>query len=410
MKTVLFAPETINIAETTRMVEIAKLCKGRYNCVFVGYSDEYSYIIDKAGFTFIPLKPWLTKEKIEHLWKVDRMESFADPFTEKELEERVESEIEVMTRLGVSAVIMGFTLSFAISARVTKTPLIYVMPFPLTQPFLEHNLATVPDAFYRGIVKLIPEKWLNTIINRWFLNTTLWIKPFRKVCEKHHIKPIRKLAELYQGDFNMITDLPELTGVPTLPANWFYVGFMFARLDEKIPDIVYQIPDDKPLIYCSMGSSANRSVLKMVIEAFSDIDCYVISPMKKHLDEMQITVPENVYVTDWLPAHLVNPMARIAIIHGGQDTVQTAVSSGTPFIGIGLQPEQESNIDLIVKQGSARRIRKYELNKKRLKNEIELLLKDENAFKRAKELSEYLKIHNGPEIILKHLTEILQKE
>jgi hypothetical protein len=38
MKTVLFSPETINIAETTRMVEIAKLVKDRHNCVFTGYA------------------------------------------------------------------------------------------------------------------------------------------------------------------------------------------------------------------------------------------------------------------------------------------------------------------------------------------------------------------------------------
>lgn len=174
MKTVLFAPETINIAETTRMVEIAKLVKDRYNCVFVGYSDEYSYIITNSGFEFISLKPWLTKEKTEHLWKVDRMESFADPFTEEELEQRVRSEIEVIGRLHASAVIMGFTLSFAVSARVCKIPLIYVMPFPLTEPFLRDNLATIPDDFYRGVLKLFPEKWFRRLINKWFLNTKLW--------------------------------------------------------------------------------------------------------------------------------------------------------------------------------------------------------------------------------------------
>lgn len=407
MKTILFAPETINIAETTRMVEIAKLLRDKYDCIFAGYSDEYSGIIKNAGFEFIPLKPWLTKEKTEHLWRVDRMESFADPFTESELEERVKSEIEAIKNNNVSAVIMGFTLSFAISARVCKTPLIYFMPFPLTEPFLRNNLANVPDDFYRGPVKIIPEKWLTGIINNWFLNTKLWIKPFKRICFKYGIKPINRLVELYQGDFNMITDIPELTGVPNLPDNWFYVGFIFAKLDEKIPDIIKTIPQDKPLIYCSMGSSANKDILKQVIQAFSSIDCYVISPMKKHLDEMKLTIPKNVYVTDWLPAHIVNPMAKIAVIHGGQGTVQTAVTSGTPFIGIGLQPEQESNIELIVKQGSARRIRKYEFSAKVLKKEIESLLDDKIAFEKAKRLSEYVKKYNGNELIVKHITNII---
>ena len=407
MKTVLFAPETINIAETTRMVEIAKLVKDRYNCVFVGYSDEYSYIITNSGFEFISLKPWLTKEKTEHLWKVDRMESFADPFTEEELEQRVRSEIEVIGRLHASAVIMGFTLSFAVSARVCKIPLIYVMPFPLTEPFLRNNLATIPDDFYRGVLKLFPEKWFRRLINKWFLNTKLWIRPFNKICKKYSIIPIKRLVELYQGDYNLITDIPELTGVINLPQNWHYVGFMYAKLEGEIPEIINMIPKDKPLIYCSMGSSANKDVLRKIIEAFADIECYVISPMKKHLDEMNIKVPPNVYVTDWLPAHLVNPIAKIAVIHGGQGTVQTAVASGTPFIGIGLQPEQESNIELIVLQGSARRIRKHELTAKKLKHEIDILLKDDKAFEIAKQLSTFVKKYNGEELASKQIINII---
>ena len=93
MKTLIFAPETLNIAETTRMLEIAKETRGEFHCIFFGYSDVFSHLIEEAGFEFRRMSPWLTKEKIEHIWKVDRMESFADPFTESELRERVANEI-----------------------------------------------------------------------------------------------------------------------------------------------------------------------------------------------------------------------------------------------------------------------------------------------------------------------------
>ena len=32
----LFAPETFNIAETTRMIEVAKACRERFEPVFMG--------------------------------------------------------------------------------------------------------------------------------------------------------------------------------------------------------------------------------------------------------------------------------------------------------------------------------------------------------------------------------------
>lgn len=38
MKTLLFAPETFNLAETTRMIEVAKACQSQATCIFMGYS------------------------------------------------------------------------------------------------------------------------------------------------------------------------------------------------------------------------------------------------------------------------------------------------------------------------------------------------------------------------------------
>ena len=40
----------------------------------------------------------MTKEKTEPLWQVDRMESFSDPFTEVELDERLQHEIGIINK------------------------------------------------------------------------------------------------------------------------------------------------------------------------------------------------------------------------------------------------------------------------------------------------------------------------
>ncbi|MBK9210605.1 MAG: hypothetical protein IPL71_20930 [Anaerolineales bacterium] len=166
MKTLVFAPETLNIAETTRMIEIANASRDNFRCVFFGYSDLYSNLIEQAGFEFRRMSPWLTKEKIEHLWKVDRMESFADPFTEAELRQRVESEVTLYEELNPSSVVIGFTLSVIISARVARVPLVYVMPFPLTRPFLDANLSTWPDEFDYSIFRIFPVSfWIGSQIN-----------------------------------------------------------------------------------------------------------------------------------------------------------------------------------------------------------------------------------------------------
>jgi len=44
-------------------------------------------------------------------------------------------------------------------------------------------------------------------------------------------------------------------------------------------------------------------------------------------------------------------MADLSVIHGGIGTVMTACLSGTPVVGVGMQPEQEVNLECLVRKG-----------------------------------------------------------
>lgn len=395
MRTLLFAPETINIAETTRMIEIAKHLRGDFRCVFFGYADTFSALIEQEGFEFRRLQPWLTPKKVEHLWKVDRMESFADPFTDVELLQRVASERAVYAELRPAAVVIGFTLSVCLSARSAGVPLVYVMPFPLTRPFLSAGLAEWPDAFDFPLLNWIPKSARDRWTNRWLLGTKLWIGPFRRAARALNLPPPRTLVDLYEGDFNLVTDVPELTGVTDLPPNWQYVGPIYANLSGEVPPEIAALP--RPLIYCAMGSSANRAVLKTVLESFAGTPYSVVAPVKAHLKAGTLRLPPNVHVYDWLPAPKVNPLADLAVIHGGQGTVQTACAAGTPFVGIGLQPEQEANIAAVERWGSALRLSKRRLTRAALLERVERLLGDSAARVRAGQLRDLLAGWDGAE-------------
>ncbi|MCB0029642.1 MAG: hypothetical protein KDE28_17135, partial [Anaerolineales bacterium] len=62
--------------------------------------------------------------------------------------------------------------------------------------------------------------------------------------------------------------------------------------------------------------------------------------IKARLRGQEVTAPANVQLSDWLPAHLVNPVAHVALTHGGLGTLYTAVTAGTPTLGIPMSPEQ----------------------------------------------------------------------
>jgi UDP:flavonoid glycosyltransferase YjiC (YdhE family) len=114
-------------------------------------------------------------------------------------------------------------------------------------------------------------------------------------------------------------------------------------------------------------------------------------------------------VTGFLPAHKVNPMADISVIHGGQNTVMQACLSGTPIIGMGMHPEQEANIETCVRKGFAIRLNKWKIKASEMLEVIDTLLHDNNAKKKVKKFQHELMKWDGPSNAAKFLYETFRK-
>lgn len=380
MQTLLFAPETLNIAETTRMIEIARACGKAFHCEFFSYGGEYEYLIGEAGFTCHTLEPRLTLQRAEELWKADRMEPGGTFFTAEELATRVQHELALYARVRPVAVVIGFTMSAFISPRVAGIPLVSVNPFALTRPFFEAQPAIWGEMLRGTPLDWLPEGLLNWFINGWALRARTWTRSMNRVARQFGAPIFPRSLDILRGDYTLVTDIPQLTGVARLPDTWQYVGPIYARLAGEVPPAIAALPRDRPLIYFAMGSSANRDVLLRVMRMFAGQPYTVIAPIRRHLARLDVAVPDNVRVFDWLPAHLVNPLADVAVIHGGQGTVQTACASGTPFLGIGLQPEQDLNVLQAAHFGSALHLNRYALKKERVLTSVHRLL-TEPAFR-----------------------------
>jgi UDP:flavonoid glycosyltransferase YjiC (YdhE family) len=104
-------------------------------------------------------------------------------------------------------------------------------------------------------------------------------------------------------------------------------------------------------------------------------------------------------VTDWLPALEVTQRVDIAVIHGGQGTVQTTVSAGVPFLGIGMQPEQNLNIYLYRKFGNAVQLSRSKLTERKIAEALQLIISDSKYYQKAKEAQRIINSVNTGEII-----------
>lgn len=381
LKTFIFAPETFNLAETTRMIEVAKEFNEEANCLFIGYSTEFSSIIEDEGFSFTLLTPTLTKKQISHIMKFDQGKSLKNPFDYNLLKERIESELIFIEKTKPNAIIIGTTISLLISARVKEIPLIYAKPFALSRGHLESN------SFLNGIPgrKLISQlalklKWLP--------------KDMKKIIKEYHVEKFFSYTiDALDADLNCITTPEIFTQNARLPNNSQYVGPIFANLNTPIPEKINKLikTTDKPIIFCSLGSSANSKLVFQVLQNFEGLNVEVISPMKYFLNEEQIeNLPKNIHLFDWLPALNVQLLVDASVLHGGEGTVQTACFSGKPFMGIGLQAEQTYNINSCVTYGNAINFKLKKVKQKNLfQSEVMELLTNQNLINKANELKIY---------------------
>jgi hypothetical protein len=71
-RSLIFAPAAFNLAETTRMIEIAKgiaaheAASKLFEIRFISDGGDFERLIEGQGFPLQRMEPRLTKEKIEH--------------------------------------------------------------------------------------------------------------------------------------------------------------------------------------------------------------------------------------------------------------------------------------------------------------------------------------------------------
>ncbi len=407
-RTLLFAPCAFNLAETSRMLEIAlgverdPVASRVFQSHFISDGGDFEALIEKHGFSMTRMDPRLTPEKIEHIAKVDRGEKFAPAFTNAEMIQRVENEVAVLKRLTPAAVVTGSYPSIPVSCRVLKIPLVWVVQSTWLPDFFEHG-AGMTDHVRPASIKAVADGLILAFINFWikhgFLNSV-------NHSAKHFgVTGYKSIFDYWRGDITLVAEPPEFSGV-TLPPNHFFIGPLIPQDEFPMPEEVRNIPRDKPLIYFAMGSSGTREIVARIIESFEGKPYRVIAPVKFQLSQIpNVHIPSNVLVTDWVPAVQVNKMADLALIHGGIGTVMTAALAGKPVVGVGMQIEQVANLACLERLGFATRVRKSRNPSRNVQKAIPKLLNDESAKSTAATFAEVVARWDGPRLAAARLVE-----
>ncbi len=408
MKTLIFAVGGYNLAETGRMLEIARAYKDTFKIIFASYGGRFEHFIKDEGFELRKMQPRLTEERLAELRVVLSGETLntVGYLTAKDLHARVPGEIDFFNQVKPAAVLTGWCLSVTISARAARVPFVNVLHSTSITEYYENGLQTWPDRLDFAFLRLLFSKEkLQKRFNKRILNAKWILKPYNKVGKKYGLNKFNNFIELIEGDHTLLADIPEWVNLPTVRPNLHYIGPLPFRSNLEIPKEIAELGKDKPIVYFAMGSSGKPALIKEIIENFKDQSYRVIAPVKNNIKGLGVQVPANVLVTGFLPAHKVNPMADISVIHGGQNTVMQACLSGTPIVGVGMHPEQQANLDACVRKGFAIRLNKYKITPSALLAAIDKLLGDEKAKLEVVKFQKQLQQWDGPKNAARFLKE-----
>jgi UDP:flavonoid glycosyltransferase YjiC (YdhE family) len=407
-------PNCCFLSETSRMLEIYKALQAREvsGIRILTHGGPYESILQAAGVAYDVVGPGVSTRRYEEF--VRSLPGIGRPdqsmWSDDELRDYALAESEYFRRHQVSVAVTGWMLTTLLSTRLAGIPLV-----------TEHAGSFLPPVFERGMlpaprmpVGLPAERWLPGRIRRRLYNAgvprlEIYTAGFNRVAAELGVEPVPSFPALMLGDLTLVTDVPELLGLSRAQVDGWtprdlaryrpgtrlrYTGPVYAHLDVGIPDAVRAFLDGgRPVIYVAITSSP-AALVRTVVTALSRLDARILVAATTH--DLADLASDQILVAGVLPSHLVMRDVDLAVIAGGQGSVQTALASGVPFIGIPLQPEQDANVAFARREGAARLVPQDSAGMPALAGAARGLLASDAARRGARRLQQIFAAVDGP--------------
>jgi UDP:flavonoid glycosyltransferase YjiC (YdhE family) len=389
---IVMLPHCGFLSETSRMLHIGHALRGLGHQVhFATHGGPYEFVLRDAGEQPIALTPYADRDRCAQ-W-VNDLVQMGRPgvrlMQADELKESVKAESQLFKHLGAQAVVTGFQLSAYLSARHSRLPLITSHGGAFVGPVFERGLAPVPMTMPIPGTEWLPRWMKKRLANSMPLRMKGPCLFLNEHAAQLGIEPVPSIAAMMMGDLTLLTELPQVLGLEADEiAQWSarnprafrrnsrvaITGPLFARLDQLIPDRVASFLDgSKPTVFVVLSSSAS-DFLQSVVQRVRAAGVRVLVGATIH--HWKDSGDPDVVAAGVLPSHLIMPHVSLVVGMGGQGTSQSAMASGTPFIGIPLHPEQELNVDLVARHGAGAAIAPRHADTQRMTALVKALLAD----------------------------------
>ena len=369
---ILFIGEAVTLAHVARpAVLAAALDKSVYDISFAADPRYKELFPELAGFHH-DLWSISSEQFLSALAKGERL------YSTQILERYINDDLKLIETIKPDLIVGDFRLSLSVSARLKKTP--YVALSNTYWTTHSDNQYAVPQLPMTRILGVGLSQILFNLSRPLVFMTHC--APLNTLRKKHGLPSLGKDLRAIYSDADQIwlADMAEYFPISSAATNTHYLGPLTWSPRNKTPAWWDELDEDKPIVYVTLGSSGQISLLPIALEALATLPVTVIA-VTAGRTQLQ-TTPDNVFISDYLPGNTAAARASLMICNGGSLSTYQAIQGGTPVLSLVGNLDQHLNMSYLTHSGIGIALRSEYASVERVRDLAKQLL-SENCYRDA---------------------------
>lgn len=378
--------EALAISHVARPAMLAAYLQHENYDVCLACDFRYNHLISENGLKMVELN------SLPGSLILDRLRRNEPLFDVSTLDRYVQQDLEILREFRPDIVVGDQRHSLAISSRLADVPYVNIADGHWS-PFADIEYELVEPPLSQIIGKPLASLIFQVIHPVAF---SFLMLPLNIIREKYGLPGIGSDFRTFftYGDCTVYPNAPELFKLKEqLPPNHLFIGPLIWSPKVGIPAWWNTLPDTKPIVYVSLGSTGEPELLRTVFKVLGELPVTVIAATAAR--KSMKGVPENVLIADFINGTEAARRARLVICNGGTMSGQQALAAGTPYLALVSNIDQLLFTKSVSHTGACEFIREGEVDENTLLESIARMLTQEKYHVAARRLAARMAISDS---------------
>ncbi len=322
-----------------RCLCIADALRYEFDIYFLD-SEEYSDLILAHGFKTIDYQHQAVDEILEKAGSFN-----FDWINSHSIRTMFDAQMDIVKTYKPDLVFSDTSFTLPMVAEYLNIPIISIMNAYVSNYYADIRPLPYRHKAYIYQFKMKQAVWEKVLNTAEKASMKFVHKSFARLRKELNLSKKQWLLDEFEGDFNLLCDLPELFPTHELPENFATIGPVIYHSERKEPDLLQwvQSGDDRPLVYLSLGSSGGDVKFDFLSHPSAQEFRFVVSGVK------QIAITDNLRYQKFVNFEQIQQHVSLFISHGGNGSIYQALAAGIPLLLIPAFFEQAWNAHRIQK-------------------------------------------------------------